>query len=438
MKISDKKLKNIPVHFLVAASAWISRGINVIVRVFTIPILLSYLGIEQFAVFSIILSLEGWFLLCDLGLGSSVQNYLSEARARKENTGPLLSAVAQITIVLLVVSFCLLYCLNHNIQNIVFKDFSIARGDLVLLAGSMYIFTAIGSIGYKALYAFQKGYWIHILQAIGGVLSSIIALMLPFFYQGQQKLVASIVAMTIFPAFFACSAFYSLFFKRNPFQHVCWATVKMMIKRGSSFWTFAVLSNVGLLVDYLIMARTLTADQIASYHVLSKIFLSLFFVYNALLLAVWPKCSELLARNQWSEVEQIIKRYILFGSIVMVLATLSVSLFSTKISLLFFKSNDVQFLQSTIFLFGVYFLIRVVTDTFSMVFQSMSYMKVFFIFVPVQVLLIVLFEYFLSLKYGIDGILWGLIGAFSVTVLWGLPYAFKLVRKKQMFLADQV
>jgi len=156
----------------------------------------------------------------------------------------------------------------------------------------------------------------------------------------------------------------------------------MMIKRGIGFWIFAVLSNVGLLVDYLIMARTLSADQIASYHVLSKIFLSLFFVYNALLLAVWPKCSELIACNKWQEVSQIVRKYILFGSIVITLATLSVSIFSLKISSLFFKSADVHFSQSTICLFGAYFLIRVISDTYSMVFQSMSYMRVFFIFVP--------------------------------------------------------
>ncbi|HSW87229.1 MAG TPA: MATE family efflux transporter [Rhabdochlamydiaceae bacterium] len=429
-KIEIPNLKKIPTHFLVTATAWISRGANILVRIFTLPILLRYLGIEQFAILSIVLSLEGWFLLCDLGIGSALQNYLSEARAKKEDIEPFLSAVTQSTLLLFIVFFGLLYFLNHHIQNWIFKDFTIEQTELIFFVGSIYIFTAVGSIGYKALYALQKGYWIHVLQAAGAILSSSIAMMLPFIYHGEQKLVVVIAAMTIFPAFFACLAFYFLFLKRNPFRYLSWEPVKMILKRGIGFGAFALLSNVGLLVDYLIMARTLTADQIASYHVLSKIFLSLFFLYNALLLAVWPKCSELLARNQWLEVTQIMKKYILFGSILITISTLSVSMFSTKISSVFFKSNEVIFSQSTIYLFGIYLLIRIVSDTYSTVFQSMSYMKVFFIFVPAQVLLIVFAEYYLSLKFGIDGILWGLIGAFAVTVLWGLPYAFRMKKKR--------
>ncbi|HSW87232.1 MAG TPA: hypothetical protein VLG49_07035 [Rhabdochlamydiaceae bacterium] len=79
--------------------------------------------------------------------------------------------------VLLIGSFCLLYGFNHQIQNVIFKDFSISQKNLILLGGCVYIFTAIGTIGYKALYALQKGYRIYVLQAIGGILSSLIALM---------------------------------------------------------------------------------------------------------------------------------------------------------------------------------------------------------------------------------------------------------------------
>jgi O-antigen/teichoic acid export membrane protein len=431
MKNEDVLLhsKKIPVHFLVAASAWTSRGANFIVRIFSLPILLNYLGIEKFAVFSIIVSLEGWFLLCDFGIGSAVQNYLSEARAKNENGEKLLSASAQIAMGLLAVSLSLLFIFNSGIQRFIFKDFSIIelfenQKHLILISGCFYIFTAVGTIGYKALYAFQKGYWVHVFQGLGGILSALGAFSLPFIYQGPQRLTASILAMTIPSALFSCLVFYNLFFKQNPFQHFCWETIKRMIKRGASFWTFALFSTLGLLVDYIIMARTLTAKEISSYYVLSKIFFSLFFMYNALLLAVWPKCTELMAGNQWREVSQIIKKYILFGSILMAFATGSVLLFSQKFTSLFFKADEINFSTSTILLFGLYLLIRVVSDTYAMIFQSMSSLKAFFILVPLQVLLIITGQYFLSLKYGINGILWGLIAAFILTVLWALPYIY--------------
>jgi O-antigen/teichoic acid export membrane protein len=45
--------------------------------------LLLYLGEERYAVYVIVYSLIGWFSLCDLGIGSAVQNFISECRAKK-------------------------------------------------------------------------------------------------------------------------------------------------------------------------------------------------------------------------------------------------------------------------------------------------------------------------------------------------------------------
>jgi len=77
-----------------------------------------------------------------------------------------------------------------------------------------------------------------------------------------------------------------------------------------------------------------------------------------------------------------------------------------------------------ILLLGGYQLLRVCTDTYRMVLQSMSYLRPFWLYIPFQVMLNLLMQWFLVPRLGVNGVVIGLIGSFSVTALWVLPVCF--------------
>jgi O-antigen/teichoic acid export membrane protein len=79
-------IKQLPRHWVVASSTWISKIIVSLMQIVTIRSLLSYLGEERYAIYNMIaFSLTLWFNLVDFGLGFSLQNFISESRAKKES-----------------------------------------------------------------------------------------------------------------------------------------------------------------------------------------------------------------------------------------------------------------------------------------------------------------------------------------------------------------
>jgi O-antigen/teichoic acid export membrane protein len=77
-----------------------------------------------------------------------------------------------------------------------------------------------------------------------------------------------------------------------------------------------------------------------------------------------------------------------------------------------------------VLLLGVYYVVRVWTDSLATVLMSMSYLRPFWLLVPVQALLSAVLQWVLIPKLGIYGVVFGIIGSFLLTVSWGLPLAY--------------
>jgi hypothetical protein len=60
-----------------------------------------------------------------------------------------------------------------------------------------------------------------------------------------------------------------------------------------------------------------------------------------------------------------------------------------------------------------------------MVLLSVNILKPFWILVPIQALISIFGQIYFAKIYGVDGILYGLILSFLLTVTWGLPYYTK-------------
>lgn len=429
------KIFTLSPHWFVAMSSWLSRIIVILTKILTIPLLLKYLGVEQYAVYVTLISLEGWFLLSDFGIGSGFQNFLSEARARNEDAQALMSSVAQLSFFFLIIFILLLFGLGAQIESFIFSDFQLEsdQGKAFLIAGILYVITAIGSVGYRALYAFQKGYWVHILQAVASLLGLISIGILTQYYEGTHKLLLSLIAMMFFLGLFACFAFIKIFDFKKLFTVFSWDEIGKIVRRSLSFWLYGLLVAGVLLVDYLIMTKTLQARDIVLYNILSKIFAAIYFVYYAILQAIWPTICEMLTSNRVDEVGRMIRKYRFAGICFLLLSTVGIILSANWLSAFFFPDESISFPFSTMLIFALYYSIRITVDTYAIVLLSISKLKVFFVLIPFQALIGGVGQYFFSMKFGINGILYGLIASFVCTVLWGMPVAYhRMIKKKQL------
>nr|WED68345.1 MATE family efflux transporter [Pectobacterium colocasium] len=159
----------------------------------------------------------------------------------------------------------------------------------------------------------------------------------------------------------------------------------------------------------------------------------LFFIYSAVLQALWPLCAELSVGKNWNRLNKMITINIFFGAAFISLFTLILFFFKGEVIPLISIKIDYNINYSVFFMFGAYFIIRVWCDTFAMLLQSMNYLKPLLYLVPIQAVVGFSAQWFLTEKYGIMGILLGLSLSFIVTVFWGLPYFYyKLIKKEKI------
>src|SRR6266516_5422311 len=60
------------------------KGLAVAISFFAVPLMIRYLGQEQFGVWSTLLSVMSWIVFFDLGLGNGLRNKLAESIAKNE------------------------------------------------------------------------------------------------------------------------------------------------------------------------------------------------------------------------------------------------------------------------------------------------------------------------------------------------------------------
>ncbi len=422
-------LKSIPEHILVAGSSWVSRVVTSFIQIYMVKILIDILGVNKYAVFSVILGIMGWFMLCDLGSGVSIQNYISEYRVKSKNYDILVKVFFFSLLFLSLLCILILYFISPFLSKFVLGEFNFLNKKEIFtvffISGSVFVLMNLSNSMYKIWYAEMKGYISHIIPTI----SYLISFFILFFYKEELKNNQNGI-LFVFLIYFSPSLLISIFFilKRIiPFNFVFFLKdnlrlIAMIYKRGFRFWIFAFMASIVLQIDYIVMAKTLSTKEIVVYNIVSKVFMFGFFIYNSVLASLWPVFSEKISKGDLEEVKIKTKKYIRLGIIYMIFFIFCFIVFKDIIINLLASSTNIEISFELIILFGFYYILRIWTDMYSMVLQSGNVLKPFYILVPFQALISVFAQFFFVKKIGVYGIILGLILSFLLTVTIGLWY----------------
>ena len=432
-EIAIVRSPRIPRHLLVAASAWASRVVTALVLLASVRILMDSLGLENYAVFVLLTGLTGWFMLADMGIGVSVQNHISESRARGQSYDDLISASGLLAVLLLFVTVIALYFISPYVAPLLLKNFPFLseaeKTKLFFLTGALSIGMGVGGIVYKVWYGEQRGYLSNIVPAIAALVG-FVGLLLVRQAPVEDRLFLSLAAFTAPPAVLPLGVLLVQQLRvrrlRRGLEHSGTklpGAIQRLMKRGFHFWLFAIMAAGVLQIDYIVMSQFLAAHDIAAYYISTKVFGLAFFVYSAILFALWPVFAESIAKREWGLVQRYLKKYLALGLAFMFICTVSlIWLMPVAVGILAPKESIIIPL-GFVLLLGVYQMIRIWTDTFAMVLQSISNLKPFWIYVPIQAILSIVLQWMLVPIYGLYGVVLGLIASFVFTVIWALPMA---------------
>jgi len=412
----------VPRVWLVAGGGWIGRGLQVVAQLVAIRILTDGLGTEGYGAFAVLGSLVGWLALSDFSIAISLQNHISERRADGRDaddiifTASILSAMAAGAFALV------LWLAGPWLSALLLGEFDLDPhiGTLAFYAMALPgIGTALGGVAYKIWFAEHRGYLSNLVPAAGTMLGTM-AVWLAVRAQPEALLPWTVLLyyapLAILPLLaLAWRAFRA---RSHRFRG---DLVRPLIHRAFRFWFFGVLAAAVLQVDYIIMAQVLPARDIVVYNVASKIFQLVFFVYNALLMALWPVCSEAIARGEWSRIFPMIRRYIVIGAGFTLSCGIGIALFNPLVVNIVAPTLAAPLPFVVIALLTFYTVVRIWSDTFSMLLMSMNDLKILWLVVPVQSLLSIALQTLGASWFGLPGLIIGLIACFMLTVVWVLP-----------------
>jgi O-antigen/teichoic acid export membrane protein len=433
--------RKVPIHTWVAASAWGSRLVTAVTMLLSIPLLIRYLGAEEYSLFVVAMSLQGWWLLADLGIAISLQNFISERRSQKHGYADLMVNSAAVMVLVALGFGGLLFLFYKELALAILPVVpSMAEHGpaLVLVTGLFFLVLTIGNVAYRVLYAEHRGYLANILPALGSV-AGLLGLMLLEHQEVENHLLAATIAWNGPSAFLACIAFVSLTAKalKSPVGKINLDIVTQLLRRGRQFLIFAVMSALTLQIDYIVIGKIMSAHEVLLYNVSTKMLGFVSFLYLAIIQSLWPVCTEAFARKEWDRADSLFQRAMLAG--------IAIVLFGSGV-LWCFKSHFVELLAphqglDITFpywaLLTMYALIRVWSDGYAMLLQSMSQMKVFMYYLPIQAIISAAGQLTFGLMWGLNGILLGLIASFLLTSVWLLPLEYRKARASQQSVASR-
>jgi O-antigen/teichoic acid export membrane protein len=420
-------IKRMPTHMLVAASAWGSRAITAGTQLLSIPYLYGALGADAYSAFALLGGLAAWSSLFDFGVGNSLQNYISERRAQGKSYSPLIATAALMAGVGILLFGGIVYISSPDVAVIYLRSANYLSDENKTLSfeivALMFICGSLGGVLYKGWFAIQRGWLANIFSCAGALFGWVLIMMFdvssferPLFmtlilYYGPQSILSLFVLLVEW-----------FRYKRSLVVGELKCNVKILLARGKDFWIFAVMAALVLQADYLVMSQKLQSGDIVLYALLSKVFGLILFVYSAVLQALWPECAELFAKGRFADLKQIARKYVVGG--VFGVALIAILFLALRGYIMNLVAKGIYVPIETAALFGVYVAIRVWTDTYAMLLQSMNVLKPLWVMVPVQAILSIGLQWILSGWYGINGMLVGLIVSFLFTVSAGIPYIF--------------
>ena len=418
---------NFPNHIKVAISAWISRIGIAIVQIFTIRMLTSYLGEEKYAVYVILYSLLAWCNLSECGVGFSLQNYISESRAAQKDYSVYLKTAFQIIVILFITFLSIAFSFSSYLQNFLLSNYlhisEVKNVNIVLIIISIFIFLTFVNISIKILYAMQRGVIPNILQLVSYIISAILIICLNKYSSDNSFIILALLCFSVPQILVMLIPFIKIF--KSSFKEIFVVDreiFKIFLIRAVKFGGFAVMAASVLQIEYIVMAKTLDANSIATYNIFGKLFLFIVFVYSSVLTAFWPVSNELFNTGQYLKLKKLLFKYSILGILFTIIGIALIYIFKDYILKILAPNLNINVSLLFFILFVIYYIMRVISDTYAMFLQSINFLKIFWIYTPIQAVISILAQYFLSLKYGINGIILGLILSFIITAVWICPY----------------
>ena len=399
------------------------------------PIMIKYLGVEQFGVWATMLTLITWVMLFDLGIGNGLKNKISESLA-KNNVNQATEYVSTAYGLVGVISF-LLFTLFFVVNiwlpwQSIFNTEAISKSTLkysVITLSFFIFFNFWISLVNQIYHGLQESS----VVVLGQFISNVCALILVFLlYKFTESSMLMMVLAYGFSLVFANVLLSILVFRKKVFLPKVGLfdknKISPLLSLGVKFFIIQLAVLVIFMTDKIIITQLLGPEHVTPYEVLFKLFSVVTVIHGLILAPLWPAYSDAYQRGDLAWIRSIMKQQlkVAFVLIVIVFLLSVVGPFIVSVWI----GDEIKAASSLYVLFALFIAFSVWSNIFAYFVNAVNKLNVQLYTAVLAALINIPLSIFL-VKYlglGLEGIILATIISLSIFAFFGPIQVFRLLK----------
>lgn len=433
--ISENRTKN---YIKQIKGSFLFKGLTIFASFLSIPLMIKYLGIEQYGVWSTLLSIVSWIVLFDIGIGNGLRNKISESLAQnnKQEAHNYISTaytiIGSISVILILI---FLLASEYIPWQKVFNITSISNQELQSVVNITAIFLFLNfwlNLINQVFNGFQKTSLVVFNQFLSNIFSLLAVFILYTFYESSLIKLAFAYGISLVSSSLILSIW---FFKKNrefipKIKSFGLNYTKSITSLGFKFFVIQIAVIVIFTTDKILITQLFGPQHVASYDVVFKLFSVITIVHGILMAPLWSAYSDAYHRNDMEWIKKTIKNQLKIY--LLIIAAVTFLAFLAKPIIVFWIGKD--FIVSNMFIIAVALFILVSTwnnifayfiNATNKLFLSLSInILLVVINIPVSILYVKIFN------LGVEGVVLGTVTSLMIGVVLAPLQSYNIIFNK--------
>lgn len=322
--VSPDRTKN---YFRQVKGSVIFKALAVGASFFAIPLMIQYLGNEQYGVWSTLLSIMSWAVFFDFGIGNGLRNKLAESLAKNElaeAAGYISSGYTWIGVTSVVLLFFVVISSFIVPWQVVFNTNRLNNEMLqyAVIVSAIFVFMNfwLGLIN-QVLNAVQKTSWVVFGQFLSNGLGLIVVIILSKTTEASLLLLVVGYGLSIVVASLLLSiAFYTIRGDLRPRLSYDRKHLYPLLSLGGQFFVIQLAALVIFTTDKILITQLFGPQYVAQYDVVFKLFSVITLLHGLITAPLWSAYTDAYHKSDFIWIGVTIRKQLLIFVCVVVAA----------------------------------------------------------------------------------------------------------------------
>jgi len=356
------------------------KAVAMLASFLAIPMMIRYLGHEQFGVWSTLLTVMSWIVFFDLGVGNGLRNKVAEALAKNDKAEAANYIASGYSLIGMIALF--LWALVTGTSffvpwQTVFNTQAIPETTLRLTVQVAVLFVVlnfwIGLIS-AILGAVQKT----AMTALSQLISNVLALLFVFVLSKTTDATITYLALAYGVSLVIANIGLSWWFYQGhpelrPKPHLDKQHVSPLLSVGLQFFTIQIAVLIIFTTDKILITQLLGPEHVTQYDVISKLFGLITFSHALISAPLWSAYTDAYHRNDFKWIKQMLhKQLMIFGGVMV--ATFTMALL-TKPIVAIWIGREMTVSQPLVIAIGLFVLVSTWNNIYAMFVNGIGQIK---------------------------------------------------------------